>query len=444
MKILFLSHRIPYPPNKGDKIRSFNEIKYLSKDHEIHLGCLADNPADIKYKRDLQGYCSEVAVFPINPFQAKITSLFSLPKRKPLSVGYFYSKSLQKTVNQWLDKTDYDAVICFSSPMAEYLFRAPSLRQRFNPMHPTNPTNSSNSINSSNSSNPSSPKPRLIMDFCDVDCDKWVQYAGQSTFPLSLLYKLEGKLLFSYEKKINRVFDHSIFVSKQETDLFLKLYPYARSVSTIQNGVDSTYFSPQLNESNKTNKLNKPDKPKKPNEPKQPNKPLLLFPGAMDYHANVDGVVWFCNQIFPMIKKEIPECSFYIVGSNPTPEVVVLGKMPGVIVTGFVEDIRPYYQMADICVIPLRLARGIQNKVLEAMAMEKPVVTTTKAAEGIQASNGEHLIVEDSEEGFSKAVIKMIRDKSEGARLGKLARNFVVKNYDWATNMKMFEALLTN
>ncbi|MBW1793375.1 MAG: TIGR03087 family PEP-CTERM/XrtA system glycosyltransferase [Deltaproteobacteria bacterium] len=413
MKILYLAHRIPYPPNKGDKIRSFNEIKYLSSSHEIHLACLADNPADLKHANDLNQYCKKVYVAPLNKTIAKAKSLTSLFHDRPLSVAYFYSNSLQTVINQWLSGNSYDAIICFSSPMAEYLLRSPTLRYRFSLRHVPYPMRHA---------------PRLIMDFCDLDSDKWLQYSQRSRFPLNLVYRVEHKRLFKYEKRINQLFNHSVFVSRNEADLFSRLSPEAKNISVIPNGVDYNHFSPQasglepLALSRKT--------------------PVLLFTGAMDYHANIEGVTWFSDSIFPRVKKEVRAAQFYIVGSNPHPRVKSLDNGAGIMVTGFVQDTRPYYQAAGVCVIPLRLARGVQNKVLEAMAMGKAVVTTSKAIEGIQALREEHVLVANNPEDFSGAVLMLLNHEARRNRLGAMAREFVMKNHHWPTNMKKLEALL--
>lgn len=402
MKILYLAHRIPYPPNKGDKIRSFNEIKYLSTSHEIDLVCLADNPDDLRFQKDLEKYCNRVFVLPFRTTQAKLKGFANLAAGKAISVGYFYSKKIRQIVDKWMADTDYDAIICFSSPMAEYIFR-------------------SEFINSFKTPHFSRSKPRLVMDFCDVDSDKWLQYSQRSKFPYNLIYRIENKRLLEYEKKINKAFDHSVFVSGQEADLFFKLFPKAKNVGVIPNGVDHEYFSPQT-ATDPTNQL--------------------MFAGAMDYFANIDGVKWFCEKIFPKIKADYPKVQFYIVGNNPQTAVQELEKNKDVIVTGFVEDIRPYYQAADITVIPLRLARGVQNKVLEAMSMGKAVVTTFAAIQGITAVPGEHLLVADNPDDFADTVSILLKDKDLRTQLGTSARQFVKSHYNWQTNMKRFEDLI--
>jgi sugar transferase (PEP-CTERM/EpsH1 system associated) len=272
------------------------------------------------------------------------------------------------------------------------------------------------------------------MDFCDVDSDKWLQYSQQTGFPLSLIYRIENKRLFKYEKHINQFFDYSIFVSHAEANLFVRLFPEAKNISVIPNGVDFKYFSPGSVTSQLTT-----DNGQRIRDNAQP---MLLFTGAMDYYANVDGVTWFCNDIFPLLKEEFPKAQLYIVGSNPHAKVKELGKRNGVKVTGFVEDIRPYYQSANVCVIPLRLARGVQNKVLEAMAMGKPVVTTTKAIEGIQAVPEKHVLREDTPQGFCDAVLRLLKDRETRERLGAKGRKFVEERYDWTTNMKKLDSII--
>lgn len=398
MKILYLCHRIPYPPNKGDKIRSFNEVRYLAARHEVDLLCLADEPSDLKYRADLEKICYRVAVFPLDPTCGKVRGMISLASGKSISAGYFYHRDMQACCDRWLSERSYDAIVCFSSTMAEYVFRArlPAAR------------------------------PRLIMDFCDVDSDKWLQYADEARFPLNWVYRLENRRLAEYERKIVQSFDHSVLISEAEAALFRLVCPGLRNLTVIPNGVDFEFFAPGAAASTR------PDAP-----------PHLVFTGAMDYHANVDGVCWFSREIYPALKKEFPQLQFTIVGSKPAPAVRDLAALDGITVTGFVEDVRPFYQGADLCVIPLRMARGVQNKVLEAMAMGKAVVTTSKANAGIQATDGEHLRVADTAKLFAGVVVSLLRDSQVRNTLGDRAREFVVANYAWANNMEKLERLLS-
>ncbi|MCF8063125.1 MAG: TIGR03087 family PEP-CTERM/XrtA system glycosyltransferase [Deltaproteobacteria bacterium] len=415
MKILYLAHRIPYPPNKGDKIRSFHEIRSLTKAHEVHLACLVDDPADMKYRKDLETLCQRVLAVPLGRTRSRIAGLVSLLSGGAASTGYFYSPALQRTLNRWISSETYDAAVCFSTPMAEYLFRAPAW-------------------NGGRRSIAGTP-PRRVMDFCDVDSDKWRQYARESSFPGSLLFGIESRRLLRYEMRVNQAFDHSLFVSRPEADLFAELFPGARNVHAVSNGVDHAFFSPDF--SGHVGSA----KPAEPPEPKL-HRPALLFTGAMDYHANVDGVAWFADEMLPAIRSRCPEAVLYIVGSRPGPKVRALGARPGIHVTGFVQDVRPFYAQADVCVIPLRLARGVQNKVLEAMSMARPVVATSRANQGIRAVPGEHLLVRDTAAGFQEAVLSLLEDRTAGEDLGRRARAFVCARHDWDRNMAGLEACL--
>lgn len=397
--ILYLAHRIPYPPNKGDKIRAFNEVKFLSQSNSVDLICLADNPDDLKYGADLQQLCQRVQVFPLGVGTGKIKGMISLGIGKTISEAYFYQKRFQTLFDSWISQNRYDAIICFSSPMAEYVFNSTTLKHL-------------NKI------------PELIMDFCDLDSDKWVQYSGTASFPMNFVYKFEGKRLLEYEKRINRFFDRSVFVSDRENELFRSYFPGARQLQVIPNGVDYDYFAPE-DETLEENKING----------KTFSKPMLMFSGAMDYHANGDGVKWFCKEILPVVREVVPDITFYIVGSNPTEDVQKLAQEQGVVVTGFVEDIRDYYRAADICVIPLRIARGVQNKVLEAMSTGKPVLTTEISIQGIRAVPGKDLIVEDHPQSFARAVIDLLNDGEMMKNLGKSAREYVMANHNWKENL---------
>jgi sugar transferase (PEP-CTERM/EpsH1 system associated) len=464
MNILYLAHRIPYPPNKGDKIRSFHEIKYLSRRHDIYLACLADDPADLSYAKELESFCKTVDVVSINPQKQKVKSLFVLPTEKPLSVAYFYSKKLQQIIDHRLLTMSYDAIICFSSSMAEYVFRtknvltcervnvstlkrstAALVQNGSNILDGSNRLNDSNRSHTSNVSNNSNT--RLIMDFVDVDSDKWQQYAQYARWPLSWIYKLEGRRLAAYEKRVADSFHHSIFVSKKEAELFLSQSPGVGTVLTMPNGVDFTYFNPNAsNVSNNSGNSNDFNDSNNSNASSNSNisnvkPPVLLFTGAMDYYANIDGVVWFSKEIFPHLLKQFPSLTFYIVGRNPTPEVRAL-ENDHIKVTGYVEDIRPFYEMATIYVAPLRIARGIQNKILEAMAMARPVIATSKAFEGIEAVPGCDLLIADSRTEFIEKISLLLEDEQGRQSVATSARRTIEKNYSWEHSVGMLERLI--
>lgn len=398
MKILYLAHRIPYPPNKGDKIRSFNEVKVLARHFTVDLVCLADQPGDIVHAPELEKICGRVKILPVQGLAAKIRGLAALMAGGTISVGYFYRDTVQQVVDSWLDEDSYQAIFCFSSTMAEYIFRSKTLA--------TLPQ-----------------KPRLIMDYCDLDSDKWVQYSKEDLF-LGWLYRMEGARLSRYEKRINHAFDASVFVSNEEADLFRRSHSDATNIFIAGNGVDHDFFSPEI-----------------PVEPRGRKAAVnLIFTGAMDYHANVDGVSWFCNDILPQVRQHLPETHFMVVGSNPVSKVRRLTS-DEVTITGFVEDVRPYYKSADIAVIPLRLARGVQNKLLEAMSMGKAVVTTSKAADPLNLIDGVHVLIADSPEEFAAAIRFLAERPDRRRELGDQAQKYIRERFDWGCNLDGLLAL---
>lgn len=401
MNILFLSHRIPYPPDKGDKIRSYNEIKYLSRRHRIYLATIIEEESDRLHIPHLKRYCQDVSVVLLNK---KLQLLKNFFLGSSFSVSSFYCQELQQYVNRVLQRAGIDVVICFCSSMAEYIFRAPS------------PGSGSRGV-------------KLIMDYVDLDSDKWQQYAKYSSGLWRLIYKIESKRLFEYEKQINGFFHHSIFVSEREVKIFKEGFDGAESVWEIPNGVNLEYFSPCEAVGDASGFT------------LQKKGPVLVFTGIMDYFANEDGVRWFCEKIFPKIRSAFPTVEFYIVGNHPTNVVWKLSEIDGVTVTGYVKDIREYYWFADICIAPLRIARGLQNKVLEAMATGNAVVATSNASDGIVCHKDEDIIVADDVNRFAEAVIMLLQDKEKRRALGREARENICRNYSWGTSIRKLETL---
>jgi sugar transferase (PEP-CTERM/EpsH1 system associated) len=402
LNILFLSHRIPYPPDKGDKIRSFNEIVHLARKHNIFLGTTLDVEQDRDLLKELDRYCHDIFAVHFNRQTKLVSRLF---RSEPFSVKSFYDDELQRYVDKTLANQRIDTIFCFCSSMAEYVFKSKAYRE-----------NGLRNV-------------KIIMDYVDLDSDKWLQYSKYANFPLDRIYKIENKRLFQYEQKINMCFDHSIFVSEREEAVFRRLFPGLRNVSVIPNGVDYEYFRAEMEADLESPEIIE-------------GGPVLLFTGIMNYFANEDGVKWFCESIFPIIRKAIPDIRFFIVGNHPTNIVWNLAEIDGVTVTGYVDDIRPFYWMADVCVIPLRIARGLQNKVLEAMATGNTVVATSNASDGIICENGKDLIIADDENRFADAVIELVRNESKRWEIGANAMRNVRVNYDWDKNLKALNQII--
>lgn len=394
--LLFLSQRIPYPPTKGDKIRSFNILRHLAKTYRIHLGCFIDEPEDWSHVESVRDLCADSNFTALNPNLAKIRCLTGLLTGEPLSVTYFRDAKLLAWVRQVLDRVEPAVAFIFSSVMAQYLLEAPS-RPR-----------------------------RIVMDFVDVDSEKWRQYAETRAWTLSWIYERESRMLLEFDRQIARTVDTNVFVSEPEAELFRRLAPEsARKTFSVGNGIDTNYFSPSA-------VYPRPD---------YMAGPALVFTGAMDYWANVDAVTWFAKEIFPIIRENVDNASFIIVGSNPTAEVVRLGETAGVHVTGRVPDVRPYLAHAAAAVVPIRIARGLQNKILEAMAMGKPVITTPQALEGIEAEPDSEVLVANDVASFARRAIEAIENPSVH-KIGQAARKRVVEAYSWPKKLASLDGLL--
>jgi sugar transferase (PEP-CTERM/EpsH1 system associated) len=264
------------------------------------------------------------------------------------------------------------------------------------------------------------------IDFVDIDSDKWMQYARVKSWPMSWIYRRESKLLLGYERQVASDFDSATFVSQAEADLFRELSPESGDkITYFNNGVDADYFSPHRYYPN----------------PYHAGVHTLVFTGAMDYWANVDAVEWFARRVFPGIRAQLPGVEFHIVGARPTAVVVALASLPGITVTGSVPDVRPFLAHASLVVAPLRIARGIQNKVLEAMAMEKIAVVSPQAMAGISARSGQELVVASGESEFVSKVLALLENGSD-AGIGGAARNRVLEGYSWERSLARLDRLL--
>ncbi|MCF6353706.1 MAG: TIGR03087 family PEP-CTERM/XrtA system glycosyltransferase [Candidatus Polarisedimenticolaceae bacterium] len=393
--LLFLVHRIPFPPNKGDKIRSYHLLKFLLKQYRVFLGAFIDDKADWKHVSQLQDWCEESCFIELNPAQAKIKSLQGLFLKQPLTLPYYASDQLQTWVDQTIQQHNIQRTLVFSSAMAQYLLA------------------------------PKYGKICRVIDFVDVDSDKWQQYSERKPWPLSWVYKREAQELLCFEREVAMQFDASLFVSSAEAQFFKERVPdCAERVDHFNNGVDTEYFSPDENFPTPYNESEK----------------VLVFSGAMDYWPNVDAVIWFARDVLPKIRAQHPDVRFFIVGSNPTDAVQQLAAYPGVVVTGFVLDIRPYLQHATFAVVPMRVARGIQNKVLEAMAMAKSVLVTPSGIEGIDAEPDKDVVMADNSESLVRQSLLLLRQN--GSAMGAKAREFVCKNFNWNENLPKVGELL--
>lgn len=395
MHILFLAHRIPFPPDKGDKIRSFNMLCHIAGRAQVHLGCFVDDPEDFAHADALMTRCESLRLLPMERNRALLRGLPAILGGQSITQAMYHDPEMAAWVDETIRQYPIEAIFLYSSAMAPYAENHGSGR-------------------------------RVVMDFVDMDSDKWRQYAAAKRWPLSLVYRREAEKLYALERSVAARVDHALFVSEAEALTFRReAGSAAHDARGLSNGVDHDYFAPGLVA-----------------PAALPGAPRLVFTGAMDYWANVDAVTWFVDSVFPKVRAAMPGASFTIVGSKPTPAVQALGGKPGVRVTGRVPDVRPFLEAADIAVAPLRIARGIQNKVLEAMSMAKPVVCTPEAYEGIDARSGEALLVAESAEQTADAILALMQDPARRNTIGAAARAVILERYDWDKTLAALDPML--
>jgi sugar transferase (PEP-CTERM/EpsH1 system associated) len=380
-ELLFLAHRIPYPPTKGDKIRSYHVLKHLTRDYRVHLGTFIDDAEDWRHVPVVQALCGESCFVRLRPLAGRLRSLAAFARGEPLTLPYYRSTRLQSWVDALLVRGAVRRVFVFSSSMAQYVERA------------------------------TDPSIRRVLDFVDMDSDKWRQYAPTRPWPLSWVFAREATTLLQYERRCAGRFDASVFVSEAEARLFRAQVPEsAARVSCIENGVDTEYFSPAREYPNPYGSAER----------------VIVFTGAMDYWANVDAVSWLAV--------------FYIVGSRPGSTVRALAG-DGVRVTGTVPDVRPYLAHAHVAVAPLRIARGVQNKVLEAMAMGRPVLASSQAADGLRLDASLRAIVCTDAADMAARALELLRE-GDMRTLGDRGREWVSRHYSWSANLNQIGQLL--
>lgn len=387
--VLFLAHRMPYPPNKGDKVRSYHLLRHLQRQHRVFLGTFIDTHEDDEHLPALRALCPDLHVERIQPRWDKLCSLTGLLRREPLTMAFYRHAGMRRWVQGVTQEHALDSSVVFTSAMVQYAELLPA-------------------------------QTPMLVDFVDVDSEKWRGYAPRHAWPMSWVYRREAHRLLSAERRIAARARRAFFVTPAETRLFSGLAPEcADRVQTLCNGVDSTYFQPD---------------PALPN-PFSPDEDAVVFVGAMDYWPNADGAQWFAREVMPLLSQLRPRARFHIVGRHPTRAVQRLAG-DRVVVSGGVPDVRPYLQHAGAVVVPLRLARGIQNKLLEAMAMGKAVVTSPASAEALDTdAAAAGLAVATDAQAFADAVCALLAAPAAAAARGKAARAHVATHFQWSRHL---------
>lgn len=390
--LLFLAHRIPYPPDKGDKIRSFHLLRHLAARHRVFLGTFVDDPADRRHVAALQALCADVCALPLAPRRRRIASLAGFATGEALTLPYYRSAALQRWVDATVAREGIRRGFVFSAAMAQYVLAHAGMRR--------------------------------VLDLVDVDSEKWRQYAAGRRGPAAWVYRREADRLLRFEAAAAGAFDASLLVTAAEKALFAARAPGAAArVHVVANGVDGAHFAPDA-------ALPRPF---------ARDELPVVFTGAMDYWPNVDAACWFASAVLPAVLRAHPRARFHVVGMNPLPAVQALARDPAVAVTGRVPDTRPYLQHAAVVVAPLRIARGVQNKVLEAMAAARPVVTTAACAEAIDARVGVELLAAADAAAFVREIEALLADPARAEAIGAAARRRVQQRYSWPAQLQALD-----
>ncbi len=398
MNLLFICSRLPYPPNRGDSIRVFHFQKYLS---ELGVKITVLSPCyDKKERQIIEYYKKEIPVSLYTSIQKNIYPKYlkGLLKGQTLTLSHFFNEKISNQFKHYLKEQFYDAIICTNCVNAEYIIQNKKLIDEHT---------------------------KVIIDHMDLDSDKWQQYANRSSAIKKWIYLRESKLIRNLEKEIPFVSDFSLFTSKKEVELYKPFTPSPNKLKVISNGIDTKYFTT----------------PPKSLNSKQTT---FLFTGVMDYFPNEQAVIWFVEDVWPKVLQFLPEAKFYIAGMNPTKKVKRLSKVKGVYVTGFVDDIRVYYEMSDIYVAPLKIARGIQNKILEAFASNKPVISTSNSIQGIECIENEHVLIAETSEEFINQIKSLLKSKRLRENLMANAQSLIREKYSWKAQTQKLYDLIAN
>ena len=389
MKILYLCHRFPFPPKRGGKIRPFNMIRHLTQSgHEVTVCSLARSAEEANEAKGIAAHCSSFEIGHVKEPVQMARMIVRLPVMTPSSMGYFYSTELNHRIQKLLKSQPWDLIFVHCSSVAQYVEDVTDI-----------------------------PK---ILDFGDMDSQKWIEYANYKPFPLSLGYRFEGAKMLAAEKRLTRHFDLCTATTRAEWET---LNSYGQKVDTdwFPNGVDADFFCPTTDAYDAL---------------------TISFIGRMDYYPNQECMSRFCAETWPLLKLRKPNLKLLIVGADPSPEMIKLGQLPGVTVTGSVPDVRPYIRGSALMVAPLNIARGTQNKILEAMAMGVPVVTSTIAAGGVDAESVTHFLVADSPQDYAQAVLSIIDNPGERDRLAVSGRERMLSHHAWPKSMQRLNKII--
>ncbi len=389
MRILFLTPRLPFPPVGGDKLRVFNFIKHLSRNHKIALISFIADPDEANYLIEYASLLERVKTVLLSKEKSYSNACRGILSPKPFQIHYYYLKKMRQLIFQEIESGKYDLVFVHLIRMAEYVKDLRGV-------------------------------PRILdlTDAISLNYERSVRYRRDVFYLVNLIEKEKVR---RYETEIISHFEKNLLISPVDKN-YLSRYTDNQNIEIVPNGVDIDYF--QFYDG--VFDLNR-----------------VVFLGNMRTFPNSDAVEYFCKEILPLIRKELPKVKFHIIGSEPSKVVRKLASEPEVVVTGYVKDVRPFLRKAAVSVCPMRVGAGIQNKILESMAIGTPVVSTPEGVEGIEVNPGQEILVSNSSSDFAQKVTELIQNRALRRSISLNARRLVEKKYTWEITLNQLDHIIT-
>jgi len=384
MKLLVILSRFPYPLEKGDKLRAYNQIKELSKNNDIALFAINDSSLSKESIDELKKYCKSIKVIPLSRLNIITNLTCSIFRRIPFQVGYFYSKKIQKQLDAYIEKEKPNHIYCQLIRTTEYVKKHSTIKK--------------------------------TLDYMDVFSKGIERRKKTAPFYMKPILAYEYSLLLKYENKVFDYFDTKIIISEQDKDLIP--HPQKEDIKVIPNGVDIHFFKPMAMD----------------------KKFELLFNGNMNYPPNIESAEYLAQKIMPLVWQKLPNTKLLISGATPNEKVKALASEK-IIVSGWVDDIRENYAQSMILVAPMQISIGLQNKLLEAMAMKIPCITSTLANNAINAKHNEQIMVATNEQEYANYITELLSNENKRNTIANNGYQFVIEKYNWTKNTGLLEQL---